>query len=258
MTSRRAPVRFTLASVILALAFATPASALEVPPRPKSGLADPANVLSADARQRIEAQLDGYAQGTTARYAVAIFPSLEDENTQDFAVRITEAWKFGGKKSNDGVLITIFVKEHKIRFDVGYGLEDKLPDAICSHIIAEEMAPRFRAGDMPGGILAALAVVDTRVTGRANAAPVQTRNRRGGGGGPGLAPILLFLVILIVMGFISARRRRSGYYGATGFWIGSGGGWSSGGGGDSGGGGGGWGGGDSGGSFGGGGADGGW
>jgi len=250
-------VRVVLTSVLFALAIAAPASALKVPPRPPSGLADPANVLPIDAKQRIEAQIDGYAQGTTARYAVAIFPSLEDESTQDFAIRITEAWKFGGKQTNDGVLITIFVKEHKIRFDVGYGLEDKLPDAICSRIIETEMAPRFRTGDMPGGILAALAVVDTRVTGRANAAPARGGNRRGGG--PGLAPILLFFLVLIVMGIISARRRRSGggYYGATGFWIGSSGGWSSGGG-DSGGGGGSWGGGDSGGSFGGGGADGGW
>jgi uncharacterized protein len=242
---------------VLLLALAAPAAALEIPPRPESGLSDPGGVLAPADRARIEAQLEGYARGTTARYAVAIFPTLDDENTQDFGIRIFEAWKLGSLANKDGVLVTIYEREHKIRFDVGYGLEDKLPDIVCRHIIDEQIMPRFRAGDRVGGILAALAMIDHRVTGRAAVMPVgPTTHRHGDSDAMGL---VLFLVIMIVLFALRARHgRRYGSSWPFFFWGGWGGGGGFGGGGfGGGGGGGGWSDGG-GGSAGGGGADGGW
>ena len=242
--------------VALAMLLAAPASALTIPPRPAHGLADPGNVLTPAEQQTIEARLEGYAQGTTARYAVAIFPSLEDENTQDFGIRIFEAWKLGGKDTNDGVLITIYDREHKIRIDTGYGNEGKLPDILCKQIIDTQMAPRFRAGDKVGGILAALAAIDHEVTGRSAAPPPYQRPVRGNQQAPHPLFILFVIVVLVVMSVWSARRgRRGGAWFFPWWWGGGGGGGFGGGGGGFGGGG--WGGGG-GGSAGGGGADGGW
>jgi uncharacterized protein len=248
-------MRAFFAAFLLTLGLAAPVAALEVPARPQSGLADPDHVLLPQEARRIEDQLEAYAQGTTARYAVAIFRSLDGENTQDFGMKMFEAWKLGGAANNDGVLIAIYEREHKIRFDVGYGLEDKLPDIICRRIIDEQMSPRFREGDKVGGILAALHEVDHRVTGRGEALPVA----RGAHKKESLGPLLVLLIVILLLFLISrsSRRRRGG--GWPGFWWwGGGGGFGGGGwGGGGGGGGGGWGGGG-GGSAGGGGADGGW
>ena len=42
--------------------------------------------------------------------------------------------------------------EHKVRIEVGYGLEGTLTDALASVIISSAIIPRFKAGDFSGGI----------------------------------------------------------------------------------------------------------
>ena len=144
-----------------------------MPTKPADGIADPDHVLTAEARQAIGEQLVAYAQDTHARYGVALFAKLGDDSLEDVSIRIAESWKIGSKKESDGVLLSIFLAEHKIRIEVGYGLEGKLPDAICARIMREQMAPRFRTGDIAGGITDALAKIDSIATGRAAiAAPV--------------------------------------------------------------------------------------
>jgi len=161
-------IRIAALAVLLLPALAL---ALAVPPKPARGIADPDGVLSAPARAQLEAVLVDYAQGTTTRYGVAVFRSLGEQNFEDFVIHLAEAWKIGNKQKSDGALIVLFLEEHKIRIEVGYGLEDKLPDAICAKIIREQLAPKLRAGDVAGGLTAALAEIDRIVTGRA-AAPI--------------------------------------------------------------------------------------
>jgi uncharacterized protein len=43
-------------------------------------------------------------------------------------------------------------KEQKVRIEVGYGLEGTLTDALSKVVIANAMAPRFKAGDFAGGV----------------------------------------------------------------------------------------------------------
>lgn len=235
---------------------AAPAWALTVPPRPDGPINDYAHVLSADARKRLEDQLRSYEQGTTRQIAVAIFPSLEGEDRFDFSMRLAEAWKIGGKKNNDGVLITIFLKEHQDQILVGYGLEGQLTDALSARIRTELMEPRFKAGDFEGGLRAALAAIDTATGGHAHdEGKLPARSSDDDGGGGALSGLVIFAFFVVVILIIIARAR-GGRGGGGGFWIG-GGGWSGGSSGwSSGGGGGGWSGG--GGSFGGGGSGGSW
>src|SRR5262249_16098608 len=51
-----------------------------------------------------------------------------------------------------GVLLLVAPTERKVRIEVGYGLEGVLPDAVASYIIQQTILPRFRAGDVAGGI----------------------------------------------------------------------------------------------------------
>jgi uncharacterized protein len=232
-----------------------------VPAAPTQPVTDYAHVLSPDALARLNQQALSYEPGTTRKIVVAIFPSLEDEAVEDFSIRVAEAWKIGSKKNNDGVLVLLFLKEHKIRIEVGYGLEGDLTDVKAHRIEDELMAPRFKAGDWEGGIRAALAAIDTATGGHEHAEgklPARQSKDDGGGVPIGLIVFLIFFVVIAI-----ARRGGGGRGGGGGFWPGfwlggGGGGWSGGSSGwSSGGGGGGWSGGG-GGSFGGGGATGSW
>ncbi|MGZ3443618.1 MAG: TPM domain-containing protein [Polyangia bacterium] len=237
------------------------AHALAIPPAPTQPVTDYAHALQPDAVARLNQQLLSYEPGSTRKIVVAIFPSLEGEDPADFTVRLAEAWKIGSKKNNDGVLVTLFLAEHRIRIEVGYGLEGQLTDAQSKRIEDELMAPRFKAGDYEGGLRAGLAAIDTATGGHEHdegKLPVKQNGNDGGGGIPiGLIIFVIFIIFFVI-------RRRGGGGGGGGFWPGfflggGGGGWSGGSGGWSsgGGGGGGWSG-SGGGSFGGGGATGSW
>lgn len=223
-------------------------------------MTDYAHVLSAEALQRLNQQLLSYESGGTRKIVVAIFPSLEGESPEDFSIRLAEKWKVG-YKDDKGVLVTLYIAEHKVRIEVGYGLEGQLTDAQSGRIIAELMAPRFRQGDWEGGLRAGLAAIDTATGGHEHPEGKLPARSSDGGGVP-IAFILFFIILIVII--IAKRGGRGGRGGGGGGWFwpgfflgGGGGGWSGGSGGWSSGGGGGWSSGG-GGSFGGGGATGSW
>jgi len=233
-----------------------PAHALTIPAAPEGPVNDYAHALPPGGVERLTQQLKSYEQGTTRQIAVAIFPSLEDESIEDFTIRLAEKWKIGSKKNSDGVLVTLFMKEHRDRIDVGYGLEGQLPDALAQRILHEVMEPRFKQGDLEGGLREGLGAIDTATGGHEHAEgklPVASARSRGT---PfeNVIGFLVIVAIVIVVGRITRRRGGGGGGGSFGGFSGGSGGWSGGGSGSSSGGG--WSGG--GGSFGGGGASGSW
>ena len=46
----------------------------------------------------------------------------------------------------------VAASERQVRIEVGYGLEGTLTDALTKYIIETSILPRFKAGDLPGGI----------------------------------------------------------------------------------------------------------
>jgi uncharacterized protein len=232
--------------------------ALAVPDHPDGRVSDYAHALSNAERQKLEAQLTSYENGTQ-QIAVAIFSSLDGESLEDFTIRLAEQWKIGGKKNADGVILSLFLADHKMRIEVGYGLEGLLTDALSSRILREIMAPKLRQNDVAGAISDAVAEIHHIITEGKTTLPAAARNSRGPDGLPtGLVIIVVIMIIAIVVIGSRSGRGGGGFTGGGGGWIGGGGGWSSGGGG--------WGGGSSpgggfsggGGSFGGGGASGSW
>lgn len=104
---------------------------------------------------------------------------LAAEPLDEWAARTFAAWRIGRAGLDDGVAVFIFADDRAIAIEVGYGLEEKLPDATASRIIREVMAPRFRAGDRDGSIEAGADAIITAIEGRpwagAPAAPVRKR-----------------------------------------------------------------------------------
>ena len=175
-------------------------------------------------------------------------------------------WQPGQTGKNNGAVLFVFVDDRKMRIEVGYGLEGVLPDALAHRIQEEEILPRFRAGDYPGGIEAGVNAIIAATKGeyKGTGSTVASRSRRRGGSGfPGCG-LILFLLFFLFLPLLRASRWRTygrrGWWGGGGGWGGfggfGGGGWGGGGGFGGGGGGGGFSGG--GGSFGGGGSSGSW
>lgn len=249
------------------LAATTRLAALEVPPPPTQWVTDGAGILGGTETDLLNRKLEQFEKTSGAQFIIYTLPSIENESIEDFTIRCVERWKVGRKGYDNGLVIFVFSKERKIRFEVGYGLEGTVTDAFTSQVTREVIAPYFQKGDYGGGLTAAVDTVTAKIS--KNEAPVPVTQSGGGQqqatSEGGIVPtlIVLFVVFFVILPMLS--RRRSGCGGCVlpllmsggGTTFGRGGGFSGGGfGGGFGGGGGGFSGG--GGGFGGGGSTGGW
>ncbi|HEV7767826.1 MAG TPA: TPM domain-containing protein [Thermoanaerobaculia bacterium] len=248
--------------VFVLLFAALTARALDVPPTPTRWFTDQAGIVSPTEADLLNRKLEQFEQSSGAQFIVYVFPALEDEALEDFTHRVVEQWKVGQKKYDNGIVLFVFVKEKKVRVEVGYGLEGTITDAFSSRVIREIIAPAFQTGEFGKGLQAAADAIINKI--RTGEEPVPPMQRRGGSQGGEELGVIPLIIILLVVFFVIApmfSRRRSGcggcilpfLFSGNGISFGSGGGGFGGG---SFGGGGGFSGG--GGSFGGGGASGGW
>jgi uncharacterized protein len=232
--------------LVLALLFAPQCAAwaLKVPAA-EGYVNDTAGMLSPTTVLKLDHFLKNFEKSDSTQIVVLTVPSLEGEPLEDYSMKVAETWGIGQKGKDNGALLLIAKKEHKIRIEVGYGLEGRLTDLIAGRIVDNIIEPAFRAGDFDGGVINGVAAMAQAVRGEYKGTGHTDRRReRHPLGFLGL--LLFFAPWLIFLGGGRSRRRRY-----PGFWIGGppfGGGGFGGGGGFSGGGGG----------FGGGGASGGW
>ena len=89
-----------------------------------------------------------------SQIAVLIVPTTAPEAIEQYSIRVAEAWKIGRKKVDDGAILLVAKDDHKLRIEVGYGLEGALTDVAARRIIDEIITPKFRSGDFAGGISA--------------------------------------------------------------------------------------------------------
>ncbi|MBO0751600.1 MAG: TPM domain-containing protein [Bradyrhizobiaceae bacterium] len=113
---------------------------------------DQANVVSAAERDRLTAKLADLEQKSGIQLVVATVTSLQGQDIEPYANELFRTWQLGEKTKNNGVLLLVAPNEHRVRIEVGYGLEGTLTDALSRVIIANAIAPRFKAGDFDGGI----------------------------------------------------------------------------------------------------------
>jgi uncharacterized protein len=245
-------------AVLIAFLFsALPALAAPSFPALTGRVVDDAHVLSDQTKSDLDGKLAALEAKTSRQLVVVTLPSLQGYEISDYGYQLGRAWGIGQAKLNNGVLFIIAPTEHKVRIEVGYGLEPILTDALSEVIIQQAVLPRFRAGDFNGGAEAGVAALiqqlslDTSAAEARAAAAAQQLQHQGGSGASPFSILIIIIFIAIAFGRI---------FRGFGFWPllflgGLGGGGR--GGYDGGGGGGGWGGGG-GGSFGGGGASGSW
>src|SRR5450432_1113743 len=106
-----------------------------------------------------------------SQVAVLIVPTTNPESIEQYSIRVAEVWKIGRKKIDDGVVLVVAKNDHKLRIEVGYGLEGALTDVTAKRIIDEYITPKFRNGDFAGGISAGVVRIMRVIDGEKLPAP---------------------------------------------------------------------------------------
>lgn len=224
-----------------------------VPPAPVRWATDQAGFLSPSAVERLDARLEAYERQTGHQLLVWIGRSIgADASLEDWAVRTFEAWQVGRKGLDDGLVLFILAEDRKIRIEVGYGLEDKVPDIFAYRVINDILSPGIREGRRDEAVEAAVTALIGYISGDEKAAGEDPAPRRVRPEDKikGVLGAVFFIVLIVVfitnpsfalwllISIISGGGRRGGRRGGgwgdfmgggRGGWGGGGGGWGGGG-----------------------------
>jgi len=154
-------------SIILILISVNFAFSLDVP-KLTARVNDYAGMLSEQEKQELEQTLKNIETNTSAQLVLLTMPSLEDENLEEYTMRVADEWKIGQDKMDNGVILFIAMKERRIRIEVGYGLEPVLPDGRSGTIIRNILTPAFKQGMFYQGFTDAFLAMNSYITGSDN------------------------------------------------------------------------------------------
>lgn len=173
---------------------------------------DQADVMTAESRSDIEAKSKELEDKSGIQLVVATVQSLQGSDIETYANELFRFWRLGQAQKNNGVLLLVGPAEHKVRIEVGYGLEGTLIDALSSVVISSAIIPHFKADDFSGGIVRGVDGIVSILSGdTADWQPmvgVRTDDRSG----IGLFAILFFIFIftIIIAGIV--KNAHSGRY----------------------------------------------
>jgi uncharacterized protein len=182
---------------------------------------DDAHLLKPAVQAQLTQALADLEANTSRQLVIVTLPSLQGYEIADYGYQLGRAWGIGQKSQNNGVLFIIAPKEHKARIEVGYGLEGILTDALSSLILQERVLPKFRAGDMEGGIIdGTTGLIHQLSLDPSEAEKIAAQAaRRAQPTRSGPVPVTFFLILAIWIFVAFLGRRRGGLIGTALPWI---------------------------------------
>jgi uncharacterized protein len=161
-------------------------------------------LLSPQQEAELSAKSEALEQQTGRQFVVATVSSLEGQEIADYAVQLGRNWQVGDAKADDGVILLVAPNERKVWIATGYGAEGFLPDILAGRITRNDILPRFRDGDMAGGIIAGadaiirqMSLSPEQARQQVDQAAAQEKAREQGS--PGFLPVIFWVM---VVGFI--------------------------------------------------------
>lgn len=140
------------------------ALALGATPSITGPVTDLGGLLSTEDADAITEGLIRLRRDTGAQMAVLLVDSTGGEPIEDYSLRVAELWGGGTKKHDDGLLLVIAVGDRRMRLEVGYGLEEYLPDDAVRTLL-DEQGPLMRQEDYRGAVLGILEGVHASLPG---------------------------------------------------------------------------------------------
>jgi len=186
---------FKAAALVLGLLLALAGSAageVAVPPL-KARVTDLTGTLSANELRSLEDTLAAFERNKGSQIAVLMLASTLPETIEQYSIRVADAWKIGRAGVGDGVILIIAKNDHRLRIEVGRGLEGAIPDAIASRVIREVIAPHLLNGDFGGGITAGVSALIRLIDGE----PLPPTRTPGAQDRPDYQSIFVMLMVLV-------------------------------------------------------------
>jgi uncharacterized protein len=175
--------------------------AAQQPVPPLTGhIVDTTGTLQRDVLASIEGKLAAFEARKGSQIAVLLVRTTAPEAIEQYSLRVAEEWQIGRGGVDDGVVLLVALDDRRMRFEVGYGLEGAVPDALARRIIAETIAPRFYEGDIAGGLDAGLDALIGLVDGEELPVPVARE--------PDVEPFAALPIILMLALFLAPLFRR--------------------------------------------------
>jgi uncharacterized protein len=188
--------RVAFAAAILALvceAAALGQAALQVPLL-RGRVNDYGEMMSAVTEEAIGSKLQALEASDSTQVVVLTVPSLRGEDLEGFSIKVAEAWKIGTKGQDNGVILLVSRDDHKVRIEVGLGLEGRLTDLLSGRIVDRIIVPAFKEGRYDEGFAQGVDAIIAAVKGeyKGNAQP------------PAAAPSGWTLPLLVVFALVAA------------------------------------------------------
>lgn len=205
---KRMMLAATAAVLLATTAWATaPADLPDPRASAQSWVLDQAGLIDDATEAAINARVDSLEARCGAQLAVATVDTTDALTPRDFATELFRLWGVGQRSADNGVLVLVVARPHRIEVETGYGAEGALPDGKVGGILDDVVIPRFKEDDYGGGVLAgveafaaALEREPVRAAGRKRGTPIEQVLGWVAGG--------LAAVFAIPFGVIRLMRRR--------------------------------------------------
>jgi uncharacterized protein len=196
------PLRWLLALVALcAAAWASAQELLPVPPL-TARVIDQTATLSAPQRAALEAKLAAFEAERGTQIAVLLVASTAPEELADYTQRVGDAWKLGRADVGDGVIVVAAMEQRRVRIAVSKALQGAIPDLAARQIIDQQIRPAFRAGDVAGGLNAAVDQLFARIGSEALPAPTPAARGQADSGFQLEELAVFFFVVVPIAGAV--------------------------------------------------------
>ena len=167
------------------------------------------NTLSSSEINTLDTGLKIYQDSTSNQLVFLMIPTLNNYPLDYYSMDVAEKNKIGTKKHDNGLLFLIVKNDKKMRIEVGYGLEGVLPDALCSSIIRNVVAPHFKQDQYYAGITDGLNAMISAIAGEYKA-DTKIKNHESDRNASGIGT-LMFIIFVIIMSLLRGGRRRGGF-----------------------------------------------
>jgi uncharacterized protein len=190
-----------------------------VPPTPTHYVTDSPGALRSATHTDLEQRLRTYEAKTGNQIIVFIADTTGGVPLEDWTAQAAETWKIGHAKHDNGAVLFLFMRDHRVRIEVGYGLEGVLTDAATKRIIDTRIVPQMKAGNADGAVEDGVsAILGTASPGYADGSPAPNA-ATSSNDLPDWAAVLiivalfgLFIVLPIaIIAIIVSRKKRQGF-----------------------------------------------
>ena len=195
------------AGVLALLALLGGALAQDLVPVPplKGRVTDLTGTLTASQVAGLERSLAEFEARKGSQIAILMVPTTKPEEIAQYSIRVADEWKVGRKKVDDGLIVVVAKNDHKLRIEVGYGLEGAIPDIVAKRVIRETIAPHFVEGNFYGGLQAGTEQLMKLIDGEKLPPPPQRGTQQPGSGVDLQSLFVILLVVIVVVGGILTK-----------------------------------------------------